>query len=78
MLLQEIRLCSEIGPRFFSIAIATTCFAVPHAAHLPTFLSDGAEFLLKFNVVAGTLYAVRQAGDRGLKVHQLGAQVGVR
>lgn len=42
-----------------------------------TFLSDGAEFLLKFNVVTATLDAVCQAGDRGLKVHQLGTQVGV-
>lgn len=49
-----------------------------YTAHLPTFLGDGAEFLLKFNVVTGTFYTVCQAGDRGLKVHQLGTQVGVR
>lgn len=47
-------------------------------APLPTFLSDGAEFLLKFNVVAGVLNAVCQTGHRGLEVHQLAAQVGVR
>lgn len=46
-----------------------------HVHCLPTFLGDGAELLLKFNVVAGALYAVREPGDRRLKVHQLGTQV---
>lgn len=46
-------------------------------ARLPTFLGDGAEFLLKFNVVTGTLSAVCQPRDGGLKVYQLGTQVGV-
>jgi len=54
-------------------------FIVPcHACSLqPTVLGNCAEFLLKFNVVTGTLDTVCQAGDRGLKVHQLGTQVGV-
>lgn len=51
--------------------------AAVRAPRLPTFLCDGAEFLLKFNVVTGTVYTVCQPGDRGLKVHQLGTQVGV-
>lgn len=66
----EIRLCSEIEPHHF---FPSRTLPTP-----PTFLSDGAEFLLKFNVVTGTLDAVCQAGDRGLKVRQLGTQVGVR
>lgn len=43
-----------------------------------TFLGNGAEFLLKFDVIAGALNAVCQPGDRGLEVHQLGTEVGVR
>lgn len=35
----------------------------------PTFLSDGAEFILQFDVVAVALYAVRQTGHGGLEVH---------
>lgn len=46
-------------------------------ATLPTFLSDGAEFILQFDVVAGALDTVRQTGHGGLEVHQLGTQVGV-
>lgn len=44
---------------------------------LATFLGDGAELLLQFDVVAGTLHAVCQPGHRRLEVHQLGTQVGV-
>lgn len=53
---------------------STTSYCTPN---MPTFLSDGAEFILQFDVVAGALNAVRQTGHGGLEVHQLGTQVGI-
>lgn len=56
----------------------TDVAAVIHAANIATFLGNGTEFILKFNVVRGALNIVCQTGDRGLEVHQLGTQVWVR
>ncbi|TNN36054.1 hypothetical protein EYF80_053782 [Liparis tanakae] len=74
--------CTRMFHRMFLFtpycAEATAVLSRDEACSLqPTFLGNCAEFLLKFNVVTGTLDTVCQAGDGGLKVHQLGTQVGV-
>lgn len=62
---------------YYQLSIRNTSITSHCALALPTFLSDGAEFILQFDVVAGALHAVRQTGHGRLEVHQLGTQVGV-
>lgn len=67
-----------LGLRLFSISDSyNRPWGCTHACCQPTFLRNGAEVLLKFNVVTRTLHTICQQCDGRLIVHQLSTQVWV-